>query len=68
LPQKRQHPTLDHRAHSERLANVCHQTWMKQKKRDDGIVAALAAAARGPGGEPNAAQHKIYPRLGSVSE
>jgi hypothetical protein len=23
----------------ERLAHVCHQTWMKQKKRNDGIVA-----------------------------
>jgi hypothetical protein len=22
-----------------RLAHVCHQTWMKQKKRNDGIVA-----------------------------
>ena len=23
----------------ERLAHVCRQTWMKQKKRNDGIVA-----------------------------
>jgi hypothetical protein len=23
----------------ERLAHVCHQTWMKQKNRNDGIVA-----------------------------
>jgi len=23
----------------ERLAHVCHQTWMRQKKRNDGILA-----------------------------
>jgi hypothetical protein len=23
----------------ERLAHVCHQTWMRQKKRNDGVAA-----------------------------
>jgi hypothetical protein len=30
---------LSHAVLVERLAQVCHQTWMKQKKREDGIVA-----------------------------
>ena len=30
---------LTHADLVERLAHVCHQTWMKQKKRNDRIVA-----------------------------